>query len=132
MIGFSMGREQKTFVEQLFKRVVPVEMNVQIKSRQFDCTWDGAVVGLDGVRTLFLRGGNWDMVDLRESIVAVYELAEEHLHCQSLVICLDRLEMGQKITTELLHSFVYVGFEMLDQKVLQHNAERFTLVGAEL
>ncbi|KAF9154405.1 hypothetical protein BG015_001028 [Linnemannia schmuckeri] len=39
---------------------------------------------------LYLRGDGWDDMDIRESIVAALELAEEQLECTSVYLCLEK------------------------------------------
>jgi len=83
--------------------------------------------------TLVLRGGNWDTVDLRESIVAVLELADT-LQCGKVVVCLPRKSSDRSADLKrLIHDFVYVGFEIVSQPFgMIENKENYIIVGAEV
>lgn len=96
-------------------------------------SWDG-IITIDN--TLFLRGNGLEHVSsleydsLKESIVAVIELAEELLKCDTLVICLDRNDKNSCLST-LIRSFFYFGFELVPPGTYNHSNE-FILVGMEL
>jgi len=83
--------------------------------------------------TLVLRGGNWDTVDLRESIVAVLELADI-LECASVVVCLPRKFSDRAADLKrLIHDFMYVGFEVVSQPFgVIGNKDMYIMVGAEV
>ncbi|KZT58864.1 hypothetical protein CALCODRAFT_494317 [Calocera cornea HHB12733] len=69
--------------------------------------WDGAVLALPGrERALYVDGAGVENVHLKECIVALLELADEHLQCTSLVISLRKSspDLG-----EVLHAIMYVG-----------------------
>jgi len=83
--------------------------------------------------TLVLRGGNWDTVDLRESIVAVLELADT-LQCGRVIVCLPRKSSDHAGDLKrLIHDFMYVGFEVVSQPFgMIENKENYIMVGAEV
>ncbi|RUS20999.1 LOW QUALITY PROTEIN: hypothetical protein BC937DRAFT_93878 [Endogone sp. FLAS-F59071] len=56
---------------------------------------------------LILRGGYWDEIDMRESIIAVLELAETFA-CTDVIVCIRR---DDSRLSNLIHDFLYVGFE---------------------
>jgi len=59
-----------------------------------------------GTRTLFVVGGSYEDVNLRECVCGLLEMAEEDLGCTGVVMCLEKntTDLGQ-----LLHSLMYVG-----------------------
>jgi hypothetical protein len=52
-------------------------------------------------------------LDMRESLTALMDLASDHLQASSLVLVLDRLCGGEEGMSELLHSLMYVGGQVL-------------------
>ncbi|CAG8519592.1 1464_t:CDS:2 [Dentiscutata heterogama] len=93
--------------------------------QQHDCKWEGFVMN----RVLFLKGHGLNVVELKERFVAILELAEECLKCNSLVVCLDK--KCPHLST-LIRSFLYVGFELVLPGTFNHNSSDFLLVGMEL
>jgi len=83
--------------------------------------------------SLILRGGTWDTVDLRESIVAVLELADI-LQCANVVVCLPRKSSDRAADlNRLIHDFMYVGFEVVTQPFgVIGNRDKYIMVGAEV
>jgi hypothetical protein len=82
-----------SFLSTLFPHNVvsaaPYTKSITIDSG--DVTWDGFTLGLPGQpKTLYVSGKGAENVELRESIVALLELADEHLECSAFVIALDR------------------------------------------
>ncbi|BGP40693.1 hypothetical protein JCM10450v2_004687 [Rhodotorula kratochvilovae] len=70
--------------------------------------WHGAVVDnpVAGVRTLYVGGGELSDVELRESIIAVLERAEEELGCSGVVLALER---GTTDLSNAVHQLMYLG-----------------------
>lgn len=70
--------------------------------------WKGAVLENPamGTRTLFVSGGSYVDVNLRETVCGVLEKAEEDLGCTGVVMC---LEKNSPDLGDLLHSLMYVG-----------------------
>ena len=62
------------------------------------------------------------------SIVALLELADEHLHCSALVIVLNKSFIG---LNDLLHSLMYVGGSVVTKPPFQVNPA-YILVGLEI
>jgi len=92
-------------------------------------TFDGVVLDLPGKsKTIYVDGKNAPAVSLRESIVALLELADEHLQCSALVIVLDKSFNG---LNELLHSLMYVGGSVVTKPPFQVNPA-YILVGLEI
>ncbi|CAG8783497.1 2857_t:CDS:2 [Dentiscutata erythropus] len=129
---FFLNLEEQGFLtrdsgKQVFRGGAPhIDYFLTIVSvQQHDCKWEGFVMN----RVLFLKGHGLNVVELKESIVAILELAEECLKCNSLVVCLDK-----KCThlSTLIRSFLYVGFELVLPGTFNHNSSDFLLVGMEL
>ncbi|KAL8280840.1 hypothetical protein RQP46_006844 [Phenoliferia psychrophenolica] len=70
--------------------------------------WKGAVLENPamGTRTLYVSGGSYLDVNLRESVCNILEKAEEELGCTGVVMC---LEKNSPDLGDLLHSLMYVG-----------------------
>ncbi|GAA5827073.1 hypothetical protein JCM3770_004537 [Rhodotorula araucariae] len=70
--------------------------------------WQGAVVDnpVAGTRTLYVGGGELSDVELRESIIAVLERAEEELGCSGVVLALER---GTNDLSNAVHQLMYLG-----------------------
>ncbi|CAG8588067.1 11693_t:CDS:2 [Ambispora gerdemannii] len=128
--GLNLSNSSTKGGSELFRTGIPsasIDMILTIVSAQpkSEYAWKGFVVN----ETLFLKGSGLENVDLRESIVAVLELAEECLKCRSLVVCLNKKD--PQLTT-LIRTFMYVGFEACAPQVFDHDTEKFMLVGMEL
>ncbi|ORY89824.1 hypothetical protein BCR35DRAFT_159726 [Leucosporidium creatinivorum] len=71
-------------------------------------TWHGAVLENPGMgtRTLYVEGGSYEDVNMRESVCGVLEMAEEKLGCTGVVMV---LEKNSADISELIHQLLYVG-----------------------
>lgn len=94
-------------------------------SEHMNGSWDAFTLQLPGEeKTLYVDGRGAEQVSLRESIVALLDLADEHLGCSAFVIALDRRSpsLGQLLlfsflistltrscSGDLLHALMYVG-----------------------
>ncbi|KAF9427726.1 hypothetical protein BGZ94_004297 [Podila epigama] len=88
-------------------------------------TWCGFVS--DGV--LYLRGDGWDDMDIRESVVAVLDLAEEQLGCSAVHLC---LEKSNPNLAKLVRTLMYAGFEMVHPSVLVNADPKYLVLGMEV
>ncbi|KAH8119375.1 ornithine decarboxylase antizyme-domain-containing protein [Phellopilus nigrolimitatus] len=88
-------------------RIASSELAVEVDESGVGYAFEGVVLDLPGcTRTLYIDGKGAENVKLRESIVALLDLADEHLECSALVIALER---SSPALSSLLHSFMYVG-----------------------
>ncbi|KAK9462980.1 ornithine decarboxylase antizyme-domain-containing protein [Lipomyces oligophaga] len=85
--------------ETEFFSLVDVEENV----------WMGAVVD-DTMLIYFDKEMLNSHVDLRSGLVAVMDLASELLHCQRVVLCIDRQILKLQ---NIVSTFYWVGFELV-------------------
>lgn len=99
------------FLSALFPRnalgALPHAKSVEISAPNLGTAFEGVVLDLPGKpKTLYVDGKNAAHVNLRESIVALLDLADERLECSALVLALEKScpHLG-----ELLHSLMYVG-----------------------
>jgi len=106
----------------------PVRSNIKARSK--------AVVPTIPTRTLYMSAQNalrqHDRV--RESIVALLELAGEHLECDAVVMVLERAGAGtgaKQEFGELLHSLMYVGGTVVTKPPFAIDP-RYVLVGIEV
>ncbi|KAI0318320.1 ornithine decarboxylase antizyme-domain-containing protein [Amylostereum chailletii] len=102
---------------------------VTISSPQMGASFDGVVLDLPGSpRTLYVDGKSAELVSLRESIVALLDLADERLECSALIIA---LEKASPSLGELLHSLMYVGGTVVTKPQFQADPA-YVLVGLEI
>ncbi|RGB32052.1 ornithine decarboxylase antizyme-domain-containing protein [Rhizophagus diaphanus] len=129
-LSFSSSRNLRN-LEAIFDIAIKHDRELIIISESLP-SWSGITMD----NTLFLRGNGLEHISsleydsLKESIVAVIELAEELLKCDTLVICLDRNDKNSCLST-LIRSFFYFGFELVPPGTYNHSNE-FILVGMEL
>jgi len=80
------------------------------------------------LRTLFVDGKDADIVQLRESLVAMLDLADEHLSCKAVVIALHK---SNPAFGNIVHSLMYAGGTFVTQPPFEANPS-FTLIGIEI
>jgi len=81
--------------------------SVSVSSVEMGISFDGVVLELPGKpKTFYVDCKSAEVVNLREGIVALLDLADEHLQCSALVIA---LEKSSSALSSLLHSLMYVG-----------------------
>lgn len=108
---------------------LPYAKSVSISSPEMGASYEGVVVELPGKpRTLYVDGKSAEIVSLRESIVALLDLADEHLECSALVIA---LEKASPSLGDLLHSLMYVGGTVVTKPPFQLDSA-YVLVGLEI
>lgn len=107
---------------------LPYAKNVTISAPDVG-EFEGVVLELPGrPKTLYVNAKNAASVSLRESIVALLDLADERLECSALVIVLDR---SSKMLSEALHSLMYVGGTVVTKPPFEVDPA-FVLVGMEV
>ncbi|KAF9452351.1 hypothetical protein P691DRAFT_661180 [Macrolepiota fuliginosa MF-IS2] len=108
---------------------LPYSKRVSVSAPTLDAAFEGIVLELPGKpKTLYVDGKNAASVSLRESIVALLDLASESLDCNALVIVLERSAPN---LGELLHSLMYVGGSVVTKPPFAVDAA-FVLVGLEI
>lgn len=108
---------------------LPFAKSVAISAPNMGAAFEGVVLELPGKqKTLYVDGKNAESVGVRESIVALLDLAEESLQCSALIIVLER---SSSDLGALLHSLMYVGGTVVTKPVYQVNPA-FVLVGLEI
>jgi len=140
-IGSLDWRAAPEFLMTLFPwaaiRVSPYATAVSVQGE--GATFDGFVLDLPKgfsnvnpkatiTRTLFVDGKGADTVQLRESLVAMLDLADEHLSCKAVVIA---LEKSNPALSALVHSLMYVGGTYVTQSILEADSA-YVLVGIEI
>jgi len=121
------------FLTALFPRsgltALPHAKSVNITSPTLQTAWEGIVLDLPGDRrTLYVHGKGAEQVALRESIVALLDLADEHLECTAFVIA---LEKNSPALGDLLHSLMYVGGTVVTKPPFEVDVA-YVLVGIEI
>lgn len=108
---------------------LPHAKGVSISAPSLGADFDGVVLELPGKpKILYVDGKSAATVNLRESIVALLELADESLECDGLVIILERTSSN---LGGLLHSLMYVGGSVVTNPPFKVNPA-FVLVGLEV
>ncbi|KAJ3016270.1 hypothetical protein NUW54_g840 [Trametes sanguinea] len=79
-------------------------------------------------KTFYVDGKYAADVNLRESIVALLDLADEQLECNALVIALER---SSPVLGDLLHSLMYVGGTVVTKPPFPVDPS-YVLVGMEI
>jgi len=108
---------------------LPYAKSVAISSPEMGAAFDGVVLEMPGKpKTLYVDGKGAEHVKLRESIVALLDLADEHLECGCLVIALDRSSVA---LGDLLHALMYVGGTVVTKPPFPVDPA-YVLVGMEI
>jgi len=108
---------------------LPFAKSVSIAAPEIGAAFDGVVLEYPGTpKTFYVDGKSAASVNLRESIVALLDLADEKLHCSALVISLER---SSPFLGDLLHSFMYVGGTVVTKPPFQVD-HAHVLVGVEI
>ncbi|GLB37147.1 putative ornithine decarboxylase antizyme [Lyophyllum shimeji] len=129
----SQEKDALDFLMNLFPhqglQALPYARRVSISAPQLGAAFDGVVLELPGKpKTLYVDGKSAESVSLRESIVALLDLADESLGCSALVIVLERASPN---LGALLHSLMYVGGTVVTKPVFQVDSA-YVLVGLEI
>lgn len=108
---------------------LPFAKSVAISAPNTGAAFEGMVLEVPGQpKTLYVDGKSAESVSVRESVVALLDLAEESLECSTLIIALERSSSN---LGALLHSLMYVGGAVVTKPVYQVNPA-FVLVGLEI
>ncbi|KAF5320712.1 hypothetical protein D9619_001823 [Psilocybe cf. subviscida] len=108
---------------------LPYAKTVSISAPNMGTDFEGIVLEIPGaVKTLYVDGKSAESVGLRESIVALLDLADENLGCNALVIVLERSSPN---LGNILHSLMYVGGTVVTNPPFQVDPA-FVLVGLEI
>jgi len=127
------ARQTNEFLTTLFPRsglsALPHAKGVSVSAPNLGTVFDGVVLELPGKpKTFYVDGKNAAEINLRESIVALLDLADEQLECTALVIALERSSPG---LGDLLHSLMYVGGTVVTKPPFQADPA-YVLVGLEI
>jgi len=112
--------------EMLAEKRVP-EATLSVSLIDQDSVW----VGFISQDTLFVRASSWTNVDVRESVMAVMELAEM-LECSNVALC--AIKSANQVQL-LIHDLLLVGFELIHPECMQLDQsvqEKYICVGMEL
>ncbi|KIM91905.1 hypothetical protein PILCRDRAFT_57220, partial [Piloderma croceum F 1598] len=108
---------------------LPYAKSVAIAAPNMGATFDGVVLQMPGKpKVLYVDGKTAQSVSLRESIVALLDLADECFQCSALVIALDK---SSPALGDILHSFMYVGGNIVTKPPFQVDPA-YLLVGMEI
>lgn len=109
--AISASNKALDFLSTVFPRnalgALQYAKSVTIDAPELGASFEGVVLSLPNKpKTLYVDGKSAAHVNLRESIVALLDLADERLECTALVLA---LEKSSPILSDLLHSLMYVG-----------------------
>jgi hypothetical protein len=108
---------------------LPYAKTVSISAPDLGADFNGIVLELPGSpKTLYVDGKSAASVSLRESIVALLDLADERLGCEALIIVLER---SSPTLGSVLHSLMYVGGSVVTKPPFRVDPA-FVLVGLEI
>jgi hypothetical protein len=108
---------------------LPYSKSVSISAPNMGVDFNGVVLQVPGkTKTLYVDGKSAQSVNLRESIVALLDLADEKLDCSSLIIVLERSSPN---LSGILHSLMYVGGTVVTNPLYKVDPA-YVLVGLEL
>jgi len=129
----AQSKDALDFLLTIFPRdgldALPFAKSVAISSPNMGSTFEGVILELPGKpKALYVDGKSAQSVSLRESIVALLDLADECFQCSALVIALDR---SSPALGDLLHSFMYVGGNVVTKPPFQVDPA-YLLVGLEI
>ncbi|KAF8348058.1 ornithine decarboxylase antizyme-domain-containing protein [Amanita rubescens] len=121
------------FLMTLFPRhgliALPYAKRMSISAPNLGVVFDGVVLDLpEEPRTLYVDGKSAESVNLRESIIALLDLADERLGCSGLAIALERSSPN---LGALLHSLMYVGGSVVTRPPFDVDSA-FILVGLDI
>jgi len=127
------SKDALDFLLTIFPRdgldALPYAKSVAISAPNMGATFDGVVLELPGKpKALYVDGKTAQSVSLRESIVALLDLADECFQCSALVIALDK---SSTALGDILHSFMYVGGNVVTKPPFQVDPT-YLLVGMEI
>ncbi|KAF9531589.1 ornithine decarboxylase antizyme-domain-containing protein [Crepidotus variabilis] len=109
--------------------VLPHAKSVSISAPNMGVDFNGIVLHAPGKpKTLYVDGKSAQFVNLRESIVALLDLADEQLECTSLIIVLERSAPN---LGSVLHSLMYIGGTVVTMPLYKVDPG-FVLVGLEI
>ncbi|KAJ8077119.1 hypothetical protein PM082_001547 [Marasmius tenuissimus] len=132
-LGPQHQKDALEFLMTIFPRhglsALPYARNVSISAQNLGSSFEGMVLDIPGkTKTLYVDAKNAQSVSLRESIVALLDLADELLECSALVIVLER---SSPVLGEVLHSLMYVGGTVVTKPPFPVD-QAFVLVGMEI
>ncbi|TFK75271.1 hypothetical protein BDN72DRAFT_867992 [Pluteus cervinus] len=123
-------KDALNFLVSLFPQngpsVLSYAKSVTISTPGMDAVFEGVIMEIPNQpKTLYVDAKEVENVSLRDSIVALLDLADEVLHCEALIIVLERLSPN---LGDMLHSLMYVGGTVVTRPVFALNPA-FVLVG---
>jgi len=132
----SYGTEQKDALEILLTlfpqhglAALPYSKSVAISAPELGAVFEGVVLEMPNQpKTLYVDAKCTENLSLRESIVALLDLADEALHCEALIIILERSSPN---LGETLHSLMYVGGTVVTAPIFPLDSA-FVLVGLNI
>lgn len=132
-ISAKQSNSSLDFLTTLFPRggltALTHAQSVSVSAPNLGTVFDGIVLELPGKsKTLYVDGTNTASINLRESIVALLDLADERLECTALVISLER---SSPHLSDLLHSLMYVGGTVVTKPPFEVDPA-YVLVGLEI
>jgi len=108
---------------------LPHAKSVSISAPDMGVEFNGIVLQAPGQpKTLYVDGKSAQSMNLRESIVALLDLADEQLGCSALIIVLERSAPN---LSSVLHSLMYVGGTVVTKPLYKANPG-FVMVGLEI
>jgi hypothetical protein len=95
--------------------------------------WKGVVVDnlIAGTRTLYVGGGKFDDVELRDTVCEVLDQAEEEYGATGVVLCLEKGNNKETLGM-LVHQLMYIGCTVLNKQDGLEPNPAYLLLGMDL
>ncbi|KAG0046586.1 hypothetical protein BGZ83_008244 [Gryganskiella cystojenkinii] len=123
LIRLEMNEDEK------FNKDVKIDARLTITSTGTDSSSNNTWFGFVSEGALFLRGNGWEDMEIRESVVAALDLAEEQLGCKTVHLCLEKANPG---LAKLVRTLMYAGFEMVHPAILPNANPKYLVMGMDL
>jgi len=129
-VAIPQPQKHSAFPSALFSEnastVAKYSVPIQISSNS---TWEGFELSLPNwPKTLYVDGSRATQAHLRESIVALLDLADEQLECSSVIIALRR---NSPELDALIHGLMYVGGQVVTRPPFKASQD-YILIGLEI
>jgi len=103
----NFARQLETFLSTVFINHLELIKNAHLFQ---DENWIGAVIDIAGQKSLLVKPKDIETLELRESVLELFDTADEEFECQKVII---GLEKGYEDLGKVIHSLLYVGGQII-------------------
>lgn len=101
------GRQLEAFLSTVFVNHIELIKNAHLFQ---DENWIGAVIDIAGQKSLLVKPKDIETLELRESVLELFDIADEEYECEKVII---GLEKGYEDLGKVIHSLLYVGGQII-------------------